>query len=228
MDAEVRDLFDRSAATYDRVNTAISLGLDARWRAWAARQAVGRPGARVLDAFAGTGLVGLRAARLGAHVTLADISTGMLAVADVRAREAGLDVQLELADLASGAALVRGAPFDAVTMVFGARYLDDPVRVVRGLARLLTPGGTFVLLDFVQPVPSWLSRLAGFYFFRVLPAIGGALSGNRELYDRLVSSTREMGPPEHLVRIATDAGLDVVRTRTMGFGLVLGVVARRV
>ena len=228
MDAEVRDLFDRSAATYDRVNTAISLGLDARWRAWAARQAVGRPGARVLDAFAGTGLVGLRAARLGAHVTLADISTGMLAVADVRAREAGLDVQLELADLASGAALVRGVPFDAVTMVFGARYLDDPVRVVRGLAQLLTPGGTFVLLDFVQPVPSWLSRLAGFYFFRVLPAIGGALSGNRELYDRLVSSTREMGPSEHLIRIATDAGLEVVRTRTMGFGLVLGVVARRV
>jgi demethylmenaquinone methyltransferase/2-methoxy-6-polyprenyl-1,4-benzoquinol methylase len=225
---EVRDLFDRSAATYDRVNTLISLGLDARWRAWVVRQAMAGPGIRVLDAFAGTGLVGLRAARLGADVTLADMSEGMLAVAGARAREADVDVRFVLTDLAVERPQVPGAPFDAVTMVFGARYLEDPVGVVRSLSALLRPGGTLVLLDFVQPAPTALSRLAGFYFFRVLPAIGGALAGSRDLYDRLVASTREMGPPEHFVSIATDAGLEVVGTRAMGFGLVLGVVARRV
>jgi demethylmenaquinone methyltransferase / 2-methoxy-6-polyprenyl-1,4-benzoquinol methylase len=227
VDRAVRALFDRNAATYDRVNTEISLGLDARWRDWAASQAVDRPGVHVLDAFAGTGLVGLRAARLGAAVTLADISTGMLAVADAKARTAGMDVRIVLSDLAAEQPQVPGAPFDAITMVFGARYLRDPVRVVRSLACLLLSGGTFVLVDFVKPAPSVLSWLAGLYFFRLLPALGGMLAGRRELYDRLVASTREMGSPEHLVSIAADAGLEVVRTRSMGFGLVLGVVARR-
>ena len=226
-DAEVRELFDRNAATYDRVNTAISLGLDARWRGWAARRAVVRRGARVLDAFAGTGLVGLRAASLGAEVTLADESRGMLAIAEERARREGLDVRVVRTDLAAEPLAVPGAPFDAITMVFGARYLEDPVRVVGSLSRLLRDGGTLVLVDFVQPRPSVLSRLAGFYFFHVLPRLAGALAGHRELYDRLVTSTRAMGPPENLVRIALKAGLDVTETRAMGFGLVLGLVAQR-
>ena len=225
--SEVRDLFDRNAATYDRVNTTISLGLDARWRAWAARQAVTHRGARVLDAFAGTGLTGLRAASLGADVTLADMSSGMLAVADARAREASLTVAIDRLDLTAEPLAVPGAPFDAITMVFGARYLEDPVGVVRSLAGCLTPGGTLVLVDFVEPKPTVFSRIAAFYFFRVLPGLAGALAGRRELYDRLIATTRAMGPPEHLVRIASDAGLEVTGTRSMGFGLVLGVVARK-
>jgi demethylmenaquinone methyltransferase / 2-methoxy-6-polyprenyl-1,4-benzoquinol methylase len=227
VDPATRDLFDANAASYDRVNTAISLGLDARWRDWAARRAVERPGARVLDAFAGTGLVGLRAAVLGAEVTLADGSSGMLEVARRRASAAGLDVRIVTADLSAERPEMAGAPFDAVTMVFGARYVDDPVRVVRGLASLLREGGTFVIVDFVEPDGSPLSRLAAFYFFRVLPLVAGLLAGRRELYDRLVVSTHEMGTAERLAAIATHAGLTVVETRTMGFGLVSGVVGRR-
>lgn len=226
-DPGMRELFDENAATYDRVNTVISLGLDAGWRAWAARRAVTRPGARVLDAFAGTGLVGLRAAKLGADVTLADLSPGMLAVAESRAARSGLSIRTVVTDLAADRPDVPGAPFDAVTMSFGARYLDDATGVVRSLSALLRDGGTFVMLDFVVPDGSPLSRLASLYFFRLLPAVARTLAGRRELYDRLVSTTREMGRPEHLVRIVTEAGLEVVETRAMGLGLVLGVVGRR-
>jgi demethylmenaquinone methyltransferase/2-methoxy-6-polyprenyl-1,4-benzoquinol methylase len=227
MDTETRRLFDANARTYDRVNTLISFGLDARWRDWAARRAVDTPHARVLDAFAGTGLVGLRSAALGADVTLADDSEGMLAVARRRAHDAGLEAHVVVTDLTARPPAVPGAPFDAVTMVFGARYIDDPAAVVRGLASLLRPGGVFVIVDFVEPPRGLVPRLAGVYFFHVLPVIASLLAGRRDLYERLTTSTHELGAAQRLVSIAEDAGLKVVEIRTMGFGLVTGLVARR-
>jgi demethylmenaquinone methyltransferase/2-methoxy-6-polyprenyl-1,4-benzoquinol methylase len=225
--AAARELFDANAETYDRVNTVISLGLDSRWRSWAAREAVSGPGVHVLDAFSGTGLVGLRCAALGADVTLADVSPAMLGVADRRATKAGLDVRIDRMDLTDAPPEPPGAPFDAITMVFGARYLDDPARVIGGLSRLLKTGGRFVLVDFVEPNDSLLSRLAAAYFFGVLPGIARLMAGRRELYDQLVATTHEMGSAAHLMSIAEQAGLEISATRTMGFGLVLGVVGRR-
>jgi demethylmenaquinone methyltransferase / 2-methoxy-6-polyprenyl-1,4-benzoquinol methylase len=225
-EAAARALFDANAATYDRVNTIISLGLDARWRDWAAREAVVSSDAHVLDAFSGTGLVGLRCAALGAVVTLADVSPRMLDVASARAAKANLKVRIALTDLTVPESRPPGAPFDAITMMFGARYLDDPVRVIADLSRLLKPGGRFVLVDFVEPDGSLLSRLAGVYFFRTLPRIAAILAGHRELYDQLVATTHEMGSAAHLTSLAEEAGLEVTATRAMGFGLVCGIVAR--
>ena len=223
----VRELFDDNAATYDRVNTIISLGLDSRWRRWAATRAVRRPAARVLDAFAGTGLVGLAAARLGGRVTLADVSEGMLAVAGRRARAAQADVTVVVKDLTCEPAAVPGEPFDAITIVFGARYLDDPSRVMRSLSQLLVPGGRLVVVDFAEPCRGWPARAAWWYFSRVLPSVAGALAGHRELYDRLVSTTRRMDGPRDLATAVADAGLDITERATMGFGIVTGLVATR-
>lgn len=217
-------LFDANARTYDRVNSIISLGLDARWRAWAARRAVVRPGARVLDAFAGTGRVGLQAARMGAHVTLADASAGMLAVAEREARRGELPVESLLTDLVAGT--LPPGPFDAVTMVFGVRYVADPSAVIGRLAALLAPGGRFVVLEFAEPTGGLVPRLAATYFFRILPVLAGALAGQRTLYRVLARTTHELRGREHLERIVTDAGLALAEVRTMGFGLVVGIVGR--
>ena len=139
------------------------------------------------------------------------------------------------ADLASGTAAVGaastagdlGADFDAITMVFGVRYLDEPSAVICDLATRLAEDGRFVVMDFVDPGGGWLSRLAAVYFFRILPRIASALAGRHDLYERLVSTTHALGSKEHLERIVRDAGLSVTETRVMGFGLVVGVVARR-
>lgn len=226
MDAgAARALFDANAGDYDRVNTAISLGLDGRWRAWAGTTAAATtPHARVLDAFAGTGLVGLAAARAGAEVTLSDTSPAMLSRAADGARRQGLPVRVVPADLTSAELPFAARSFDAVTVSFGLRYLDSPAEVLRGLGDLIAPGGRLVVLEFVHPRPGPLATPAAFYFFRVLPRLAGWISGIPELYDYLVRSVDLIGDAGGLERIAADAGFAVESRRAFGFGLVAGLV----
>ena len=175
--SHVAELFDRNVSTYDRVNTIITFGLDARWRRWAARQAAplavgsraahyghGAPATqcgdgespppirlRVLDACAGTGLLALDLARRGATVTAADAAPGMLAVARGRVSAAGLPLATVVADLSDpAAAATLGGPFDAVTVSFGLRYFADPGALLRPLRELLVPGGRLVVVEAVR------------------------------------------------------------------------------
>lgn len=222
---DARSLFDANADTYDRVNSIVSLGLDARWRDWAAHQAVARPEARVLDAFAGTGRVGLRAAELGARVTLADISPGMLAVASRRAQKKGLRVDTVVTDLTAGPPAIEG-PFDALTLMWGLRYLEDPATTLRRLSALVVPDGRVVVVDFVEPTGGIVTRMAAAYFFHVLPRIAGALAGRQRLYHELTATTHAMGSAEDLASVVRAASLEIVEQRAMGFGLVIGIVAR--
>lgn len=224
--AAARELFDENAETYDRVNSIISLGLDSRWYSWAARQA-SVAGRCVLDAFAGTGAVGVRAAGLGADVTLADASARMLAHARRRAALRGVTVRTALADLTSPHLAIPGAPFDAVSVMWGLRYVDDPRAILRSLSGQMRSGGRMVVVEFVEPGSGLLARLAGFYFFRILPRIASALAGSSELYRELVLTTHAMGPAEHLASIVEDAGLQIRERHMMGFGLVSGIVAEK-
>lgn len=226
-----RRLFDANAATYDRVNSIVSLGLDALWRDWVAHKAVTRPGVSVLDAFGGTGLTGIRAAELGARTTIADLSIGMLDVAQERAASRSVTVQPVIADLTAEGLPLPPAHFDALTMVFGVRYIDRPSHVLRQLSTLLKSGGRLVVLEFTMPaqpvsfMDAVVIRLAATYFFHVLPLVSSALAQRSDLYHRLTQTTRRMGGPDRLRRIVHDAGLEIVETRVMGFGLVSGVVA---
>jgi len=222
--SDARRLFAAHAATYDRVNSIISLGLDARWREWAARRALTVQGARFLDAFAGTGRVGLRAAELGGRVTLADVSPEMLAIARRRASKNGLDIRTVVVDLTAKPPEVAGC-FDAITVMWGLRYVDDPEGAVRWLSSLIATGGRVVIVDFIEPLGGLTTRVAAWYFFRILPWIAGALAGRRTLYHELVKTTHAMGSRQDLLAHVQGAGLEIVEERLMGFGLVLGVVA---
>jgi demethylmenaquinone methyltransferase/2-methoxy-6-polyprenyl-1,4-benzoquinol methylase len=181
----------------------------------------------VLDACSGTGLVGLEAARLGARVTLADVSPGMLARARERATARRLDVSTCLVDLADPQAAAGLLDFDAITLAFGLRYFDDPAAVMRRLAAALRPDGELVLLEAVLPDGGLVARGASFYFFHVAPRLAVLLGGRRELYDRLTASVRSLGTAADVADVLAAAGFDVVRRRRFVGGLVIGVVARR-
>jgi len=218
-------LFDANAARYDRVNAVVSLGLERRWRRWVAKRAVAKPGARVLDAFAGTGAIGLLAARLGGDVTLADTSERMLAVARRQVELLGLPVRFACTDLTAPELPFAPASFDAITAVFAVRYLDTPTETLAHLGTLLRPKGQLIVMEFVEPGRGLLHWGAGEYFFRVLPRIASAIAGSSELYDYLADSTQRLGHAEDLDAIVTATGLRLAEAKTMGFGLIRAVVA---
>jgi ubiquinone/menaquinone biosynthesis C-methylase UbiE len=119
------------------------------------------------------------------------------------------------------------AGFDAITLSFGLRYIEDKGLFLLRLAGLLKPGGRLIILEFVNPPRRLVPMAAAVYFYHVLPSVASVLAGRRELYSYLVSSVEQIGWAEDLERFVGDAGLKVIERRGFGFGLVCGVVVGR-
>src|SRR6266568_3061685 len=136
----VRRMFDRIAPVYDAMNHTMTAGLDRRWRRLTA-EAVVRPGYDVLDACCGTGDLAVAAARVGGRVTGLDFSEAMLE----RARRKAPDLDWVRGDLLQ--LPFAAASFDAATVGFGVRNVDDLARALAELRRVLRPGGRVGILE---------------------------------------------------------------------------------
>jgi demethylmenaquinone methyltransferase / 2-methoxy-6-polyprenyl-1,4-benzoquinol methylase len=207
----VRAMFDRIAPVYDAMNRVMTAGLDQRWRRETARAAV-RPGDVVLDACCGTGDLAVAAERLGGRVTGLDFSERMLERA--RRKEPAIEwVRGDLLELpfADGS-------FDAATVAFGVRNVEDLERALAELRRVLRAGGRLAILEITQP----RGALAPFYrlwFDRIVPLLGRLLPGG-SAYTYLPASVRRFPGPEELVALLEAAGLRDVRYRTFAAGIV--------
>jgi len=140
----VRTMFDRIAPVYDTMNRVMTAGLDRRWRGETAC-AVVSPGDRVLDTCCGTGDLAIAAERVGGRVTGLDFSERMLERARAKSDQVewiqGDALALPLAD----------GSFDAATVGFGVRNLDDLEGGLRELRRVLRRGGRVGILEITRP-----------------------------------------------------------------------------
>ncbi|MGZ4461349.1 MAG: ubiquinone/menaquinone biosynthesis methyltransferase [Gaiellaceae bacterium] len=215
----VRVMFDRIAPVYDAMNRLMTAGLDRRWRALAARRVV-RPGDRVLDAACGTGDLALACLDAGAgSVVGVDFSREMLA----RARRKSSQVEWVEGDLL---ALPFGdAVFEAATVGFGVRNVEDLPGALRGLRRVLAPGGRLAVLEITRPS----GPLALFYrlwFDGLIPLLGRVLPAGGA-YSYLPASVRRFPGPEQLASELAAAGFAGIRYRLLAGGIValhVGVV----
>ncbi|MGC9970822.1 MAG: bifunctional demethylmenaquinone methyltransferase/2-methoxy-6-polyprenyl-1,4-benzoquinol methylase UbiE [Bryobacteraceae bacterium] len=218
----VRGMFARVARRYDFLNHLLSLNVDRHWRARAVRRLrpiLGRPGALVLDICCGTGdlLLALEAERGGAVVG-SDFCHAML-----------IEAQRKIAHRHSRSALVEAdalsLPFpdgslDLVTAAFGFRNLANYEQGLREMRRVLKPGGAAAILEFSQPKNPFFAAVYGFYSGRVLPVIGGLISGDRSAYRYLPESVRRFPPPEELAAVMRAAGFARVEYERMTGGIV--------
>jgi demethylmenaquinone methyltransferase/2-methoxy-6-polyprenyl-1,4-benzoquinol methylase len=203
---QVRDMFASIARRYDAANEVLSLGVHRGWRRAAVRLSGAREGDRVLDCATGTGDLALafqRAVGERGLVVGTDFCAEMLASAPLKARKAGLAVRFEVADALALPFADRS--FDIASIGFGIRNVDDPVACLREMARVVRPGGRVVVLEFGQPRGAF-GALFRLYSRSVMPAIGGALTGNRAAYEYLPRTAAAFPAGERFLTMMDDAG----------------------
>lgn len=213
----VSGMFDQVAAAYDRTNSVLSLGNDRFWRVATLKAVAPQRGERILDLAAGTGTSSMAFVPSGAHVVAADFSRGM--IAEGRRRHGNVPnlefVQADATDLP-----FQDGEFDAVTMSFGLRNVNDPRRALRELRRVTKPGGRIVVCEFSHPPSRAFNGLYRFYNDRVLPTVAKAVSSNAEAYDYLNESIRDWPDQPTLAAWMRDAGWVDVAYRNLTFGIV--------
>jgi demethylmenaquinone methyltransferase/2-methoxy-6-polyprenyl-1,4-benzoquinol methylase len=207
----VREMFDRIAPVYDAMNRVMTAGLDRRWRRETAR-AVVRPGDRVLDACCGTGELALAARGAGGSVTGIDFSERMLE----RARRKAPELEWVRADLLE--LPFEDSSFDAATVGFGVRNLEDLEGGLRELWRVLRPGGRLGVLEITRPRGA-LRPFYRLWFDGLVPLAGKLLPGGAA-YTYLPASVRRFPDPEDLAGLLRASGFGAVRFRLFAGGIV--------
>ena len=212
-------MFDAAARRYDLLNRLLSFGLDRRWRAQTARLMMDKPTARVLDVCTGTGDLAIACARAAQDATVVglDFSEPMLSLARDKLSRRGLSERIRLV---RGDALhmpFRNGSFDAASIAFGARNLEDLEQGIREMTRLVRPGGTIAVLELVTP----RNPLSRFYLQRVLPRIGRIVSRmSGSAYDYLAESVLAFLKPEALADLMRQCGLVNVTVHHVRLGIV--------
>ncbi len=215
--ARVSGMFDQVAKNYDRTNTVLSLGNDRMWRAATTRAVAPRVGQRILDLAAGTGASSVALARSGADVVAADFSPGMIAEGERRYR--GIP-NLSFVEANATELPFDDGEFDAVTMSFGLRNVDDPKKALRELQRVTKPGGQLVVCEFSHPPSRVFNGLYRFYNDRILPVVAKSVSSNAEAYDYLNESIRDWPDQRTLSAWIRGAGWTEVAHRNLSLGIV--------
>jgi demethylmenaquinone methyltransferase/2-methoxy-6-polyprenyl-1,4-benzoquinol methylase len=218
----VRGMFGRVAHRYDLANHLLSFNIDRHWRSHTVhrvRNVLGRPGARIVDLCCGTGdlLLALGHAAPG-EVFGTDFCHPMLTAA--REKIARRNAR---AGIFEGDALLlplRDGSVDLLTVAFGFRNLANYEAGLAEMRRVLRPGGMAAILEFSQPPNRAFRALYNFYSRRILPWIGGALSGSRDAYTYLPESVRRFPSADELAEGMRRAGFAEVRYEYLTGGIV--------
>ena len=217
----IAQMFDRIALRYDFLNHFFSLHIDRIWRRKAVNELRGQPLDHVLDVATGTGDLALTIQKRlhPGHITGVDISEGMLAVGRQKIEKKGLEQQISLQYGDSEALPFACQTFDAVTVAFGVRNFECPEKGIGEMFRVLKLGGKLVVLEFSIPKNRIVRSIFHFYFFRILPLVGRALSKDTRAYNYLPDSVQSFPHGSEFRNILENCGFKDVKIRPLTFGI---------
>ena len=211
---EVAAMFDRVAARYDLANDVLSLGQDRAWRRQVVRAVDPRPGQLILDLAAGTGTSSEPFTAAGATVIPSDLSFGMLQVGKQR--------RPRLSFVAADALRLPYADgcFDAVTISFGLRNVEDPAAALQEMRRVTRGGGTLVVCEFSTPTWAPFRTIYANYLVAAIPRIARLVSSNPVAYEYLAESIQAWPDQPALATMIAGAGWSGVEWRNLSGGIV--------
>ena len=211
---EVAAMFDAVAKKYDVTNDVLSLGQTRAWRKAVVAAVAPQPGEKILDLAAGTGTSTQPFYVAGADPIACDFSQGMIDVGRKQFPHLTF-VQGDALDLP-----FEDETFDAVTISFGLRNVNDVATALQEMLRVTKPGGRLVVCEFSQPVWSPFRTVYLEYLMKALPAVATKVSSNPDAYVYLAESIREWPNQTELSQQILAAGWDSCQWRNLTGGIV--------
>jgi demethylmenaquinone methyltransferase/2-methoxy-6-polyprenyl-1,4-benzoquinol methylase len=223
----VREMFGRIARRYDLLNHLLSVNIDKRWRRIVANRVreklSANPRARVLDVACGTGDLSLTLFEItGAGVVGTDFCRPMLAIAAGKTNGRIRFIEGDALDLP-----FRDGTFDVATIAFGLRNLSNVESGLAELSRVLKPGGWVAVLEFSRPANVILRPMFNLYFRKLLPMMGGLISGSLSAYTYLPASVQKFPDQSQLSLLMEQAGFDQVGYENLTGGIAALHMGRR-
>jgi demethylmenaquinone methyltransferase / 2-methoxy-6-polyprenyl-1,4-benzoquinol methylase len=221
---QVRKIFDSIAGDYDFLNHLLSFGIDNYWRRKALKLTGVNPGSILLDVACGTGDVAIAARRLGVtNIIGADFSHNMLKLFNTKSNWIiGKNVQMVAENMP-----LKNDSVTNITVAFGVRNFYDIQQAFNSFYKVLKKNGKATIIEFSLPSNPFFRRLYKFYFKKILPLIGGIISGDKEAYQYLPKSVEEFDERIDIPTLLKISGFEKVERYSLTFGIVQVVIAAK-
>jgi len=215
-------MFDDISPRYDLLNHLLSFGLDIHWRKQLAKFLAGRDGQKVLDLATGTADVLLSLFARSKNIQSGcgiDLAGKMMAIGRKKISQRGLEPHITLQHGDANHIPFDENTFDAATMAFGIRNMENPTRVLCEMHRVLNTGGRALILEFSLPQNALVRYVHLFYLRYIVPSVGTLFSGHAEAY-RYLNKTIETFPyGNDFCALMTQAGFENVAAHPLLFGI---------
>ena len=219
--AQVEQMFDNIAPTYDQLNHRLSWDIDRGWRKKAIRQLAPYHPQIILDMATGTGDFAIQAASMlhPRQIIGADISEGMMDIGRKKVAELGLQPVISFAKEDCLCLSYEAETFDAVTAAFGIRNFADLDRGLSEMCRVLKKGGHLSIVELTTPVAFPMKQLFRIYSHSVLPVYGRLISKDDSAYSYLTKTIEAFPQGERMVGILRKAGFADASFKRLTFGI---------
>ncbi|MGE0634119.1 MAG: bifunctional demethylmenaquinone methyltransferase/2-methoxy-6-polyprenyl-1,4-benzoquinol methylase UbiE [Pseudobdellovibrionaceae bacterium] len=202
----IRSMFSRVAGKYDKANSVLSMGIHHLWRKALVKWSGARKGQSVLDCATGTGDLAIEFKKAVSPGTVigTDFCAEMLIPAPAKAHNLGLNIHFEQADVTK--LPYENAKFDVTSISFGIRNVGDPLQGLKEMARVTKPGGKVMVLEFGQVSWPVFKEIYNFYSEKVLPKIGGWVTGDKDAYEYLQKSSAQFPCRDEFLQLMNETG----------------------
>ncbi len=221
---KVKNIFDDISGRYDLLNHLLSFGIDKRWRKKALKLTGLNKNSFLLDVACGTGDVAIEAKKMGVEKIIgADFSHNMLSLFNRKSQWIiGNNVQMVAEQMP-----FKANTFTNITVAFGVRNFYNIQEGFNSFFRVLKPGGKATIIEFRMPKNKFFAALYKFYFRKILPSIGGLISGNKSAYTYLPESVEEFDMKINLVELLQNSGFRKIEVCNFTFGIVQTIIAEK-
>lgn len=219
---EIWKMFDQISPTYDRVNRAITLGLDVYWRKKMCSFLPQKKGISLLDLATGTGdqIIAImeRSQNISGAIGI-DLAADMLEIGREKLRPKPYTKKVHLDNASAMEIPFADNTFDCATMSFGIRNVTDVPKCLKEICRVLKPGGRVLILEGTVPSYSVVKKIHLFYLRNCLPRIGGWISKRKDAYEYLNKTIETFPSGKAFCDLLTDAGFAAAKAHPLTFGI---------